>query len=207
MTLLGSASIGQVHRARLHDGDQVVVKIRHQGIVERIKADLEILKYLAGLAAKHDAEIRQYQPVAILEEFGRVLRQEIDFRRELRNLEQFNSVFTHDERVHHTKVYPHFSSERILTMELLQGYSITHRERMLQEQVDLEEFARHGARIYMEMVFGEGFYHADPHPGNIWCMEGGRIGLLDWGMTGNLSAEMREDLEAMLMAVFNKDSA
>lgn len=197
---LASASIGQVHAARLKDGTSVVVKVQHPHIVERIRNDLEILAGLADQAEKYVEEIRSYQPKAIVREFERTLTRELDFMRELRNLERFNKNFAGDPTVKIPKPYPELSTPRVLTMDRLDGPSIAE---MARDGGDpgAPEFARRGARVFMEMIFRDGFYHADPHPGNILILSGGIIGLLDVGMVGQLTPAMKEDLEDLLMAI------
>jgi ubiquinone biosynthesis protein len=197
---LASASIGQVHAARLKDGTSVVVKVQHPRITERIRNDLEILTGLAEQAEKYLEEIRPYQPKAIVREFERTLTRELDFMRELRNLERFNKNFAGDPTVRIPKPYPELSTNRVLTMDRLEGLSIAE---MAREGGDpgAAEFARRGARVFMEMIFRHGFYHADPHPANILILSGGVIGLIDVGMVGQLTPTLKEDLEDLLLAL------
>jgi len=201
---IGSASIGQVHGARLLDGRAVVVKVQHPGIKARIRGDLEILQKLAELAEK-SAELRRYQPLAIVREFDRSLTRELDFGREARNLQQFAANFAADPTVHFPQSYPELSSSRVLTMELIDGVSLQDIARLAEIGADRDELARRGATIWMEMVFRDGFFHADPHPGNILVLPGGVIGILDCGMVGRIDEALRETIEEGLVAIANHD--
>lgn len=199
-----SASIGQVHNARLPEGD-AVVKVRHPGIRAIIENDLDILATLAGLAEKYDPDIRLYQPKAVVAEFRRNLLRELDFQREERNLRHFARNFQDCPDITIPKSYKQFCGTRVLTMERLQGISLSEKDKLREKGIDTNKLARMGAEIYMEMIFEHGLYHADPHPGNIWVLEDGRIGLLDCGMVARLDKQTREKIEDMLLAAINRD--
>lgn len=202
---LASASIGQVHRARLKTGEQVVVKVQHAGIEPKVDVDLEILANLAAAAESFFPELRNYRPKAVVAEFQRTLRRELDFGREERHMEEFTNNFRDNPTIHIPKAYPEYTTVRVLTMELLEGTKLADTERLIADRVDLEEVARRGAELYMEMIFTHGFYHADPHPGNILVLKGMVIGLLDFGMVGRIDESLREDIEDMLLALGNRD--
>lgn len=204
---LASASIGQVHRARLKDGTDVVVKVQHDAIERRIKSDLDILHTLAELAEKHVPEVRNYRPRAMTAEFQRILLRELDFRREERNLQQFIGNFGHDKTIRFPQPIPALTSSRVLTMEYLPGTKLSDAKRLLSHGHDLNELARRGAIVFLDMIFRDGIYHADPHPGNILVLDDGVIGLLDCGMVGRLDERMREDLEDLIMAVAHRDGS
>jgi len=201
-----SASIAQVHVARLHSGEHVVVKIQHAGIEDKIMRDLDILGGLAELAEKHSSQLRPYQPEAVVRQFRRTLLRELDFTFERRNLEEFAKNFAQDDTVHFPRAYAPFSTRRVLTMEKLDGILGTHPKALANSGVDLNEFAHRGATMYLEMIFRDSFYHADPHPGNLMLMPGGVVGVLDCGMVGRLDEELAEGLDDMLMAVVNHNS-
>lgn len=205
LNAIGSASIGQVHRAKLHSGEIVVVKIQHAGIEPKIINDLEILKALAEMAERYDPDLRYYQPRATVVDFSRSLLRELDFRREQRSLKQFQQNFADKDGIHIPGTYPEFSSQRVLTMEMLNGFSIAKTERLAEEEIDTQGFVHRAANMYLDMVFRDRFFHADPHPGNIWALDNGKLGLLDCGMTGRLDSEMREELEGMLLAAVDND--
>jgi len=202
---MGSASIGQVHRAILQNGHSVVVKVQHAGIEPKIIHDLEILKALAEMAERYDPDLQMYQPRSTVADFSRNLLRELDFRRELRSLKQFQQNFAANHWIHIPRPFPEFSSQRVLTMEMLNGYSVSKTERLAAEKIDTQKFVRLGANMYLDMIFRDRFFHADPHPGNIWVLPNGQLGLLDCGMTGRLDNEMRDELEGMLLAAVDND--
>ena len=203
---LASASIAQVHRARLKTGEDVVVKVQHAGIQKKVDVDLEILSGLAQMAEKHP-DLVNYRPRATVAEFQRILRRELDFGREERNLQQFAADFKGDETVKIPRVYPDLSTPRVLTMEYLDGMKLSQRDEPAASHFDWEEIAHRGADLYLKMIFGNGFYHADPHPGNIVLLERNTIGLIDFGMVGRLDEQLREDIESMLLAIVDKEAA
>ncbi len=203
---LASASIGQVHQARLQGGEQIVVKVQRAGIENKILGDLDIMGVLADLAQKHVTYLHPYQPVAMLREFRRTLLGELDFSSERRNLEEFGENFAKDKNVHFPLVYPDLCSRRVLTMEMLVGISGEDVPGMKAAGVDLNEFAQRGANMYLDMIFRDGFYHADPHPGNLMMLPGGVVGVLDCGMVGRFDETMREEVESLLLSIINKDA-
>jgi ubiquinone biosynthesis protein len=204
-TPLASASIGQAHRARLHSGEDVVVKVQHAGIRRRMEVDLDILSGLAQIADRLP-ELQPYRPVATVAEFKRIVRRELDFAREARNLEQFERNFAGNAHVCIPRLYPHLSTAKVLTMEWLDGAKISDPAVRHIANVDLDAVTRHGADMYLEMIFHHGFYHGDPHPGNLVVLADGRIGLLDFGMVGRLDEQLREDVEDMLAAIVTQDA-
>lgn len=201
---MASASIGQVHAARLLDGREVVVKVRHPGIEQVIDTDLDILSGLAHLAERLE-DFRNYQPRQIVHDMSRMMRRELDFRRELRNLVQFRSMFRKDQNVSIPQPHPKFSSERMLTMERIRGRKLSECAENGLSAEELDALARKGANLYMRMIFDEGFFHADPHPGNILLVGEQRFALLDFGMVGRISEKLREEIESMLVAIVNRD--
>jgi ubiquinone biosynthesis protein len=203
---LASASMAQVHAARLHTGEEVVAKIQHPGIEKRIEADLGILEDLADQAEKHLAEVKPYRPVEIVRQLKKMLLQELDLTREAHNLEEFRRNFDGDETVHFPRPYPEFSSRRVLTMERLDGVLVSRAERVRSLGMDLDRFARRGAHMYLDMIFRDSFYHADPHPGNLMLLPGEVVGVLDCGLVQRLDPELRESIEDMLLAVVRGDA-
>ena len=202
---LASASIGQVHRARLSSGEAVVVKVQHAGIAEKIDSDLHIMAGLAEMVQKHVEAAGGYQPIATVREFRRLLLNELDFSSERRNLEQFARNFAGDKGVHFPAVHPGLCSRRVLTMEHLAGVSAEDGEGLLRAGVDLAEFGRRGAEMYLQMIFRDGFYHADPHPGNLMLLPNGVIGVLDCGMVGHVDESVARDLEDLILGVIDAD--
>lgn len=203
---LASASIAQAHCARLQTGEEVVVKVQHAGIEQKILPDLDILAGLAELAEKHLPRLRPVQPVALVHQFRRTLLREMDFHSERGNLEEFAANFSGDPTVHFPATYPELSSRRVLTMERLRGILGTDTAALAASGVDLNEFSRRGANIYMQMIFRDAFYHADPHPGNLMMLPERVVGVIDCGMVGRLDQELAARVEEMLMAVSSSNT-
>ena len=201
-----SASIGQVHRAWLPDGRPVVLKVQHEAIEEPVLRDLDLMAGLAEVVQQHVAAARNYQPVAMVREFRRTLLRELDFNYERRNLEEFARLFRGHEGIRFPSVFPKLCSRRVLTMEGLEGIPGTDLAAMQDSGADLSELARRAGEMYLEMIFRDGFYHADPHPGNFLLMPGGVLGVLDCGMVGRLDEQFREEFEDFLLAVVQKDA-
>ena len=201
-----SASVGQVHRARLADGQQVVLKVQHAGIQETVRIDLELLEKLAKLLEEYVPESRNFQPEATTREFRRTLLRELDFTCERSNMETFTRNFEGDETVHIPTAYKDRSSNRVLTMELLDGIPGSKPERLAEAGVDLNLLAKDAATIFMNMIFRDGFYHADPHPGNFFVLDGRVVGLLDCGMVGRLDDSTRELFEDLLLMLMQRDA-
>ncbi|OLN24767.1 Ubiquinone biosynthesis monooxygenase UbiB [Desulfovibrio sp. DV] len=205
---LASASIGQVHRASLPDGTAVVVKVQHAGIEDTVRADLDILMGLADLAERGIVELRLYQPLAVATEMRRTILRELDFVREERNLRHFAVNFASEPRIVFPRTYPERSARRVLTMEELDGEPLSS----LAEAQDpdalrrREELARVAADAFLEMIFRDNFFHADPHPGNLRVLPGDRLGLLDCGMVGRIDERTRRALEDALLAVVESDA-
>src|SRR5579862_6035 len=200
-----SASVAQVHRAELKTGEQVVVKVQKAGIQSQIEQDLAIMADLASLAEKHSPELRVYNPVGLVEEFHRTLMNELDFTRERHNLDAFNRNFANDETVRFPCAYPELSTRLVLTMDFMDGILGTDLEALKSSGADLKEFARRGATIYLDMIFRDSFYHADPHPGNLMLLAGDVVGIIDCGMVGRLDRALHEDFESLLLSVAQRD--
>lgn len=204
---LASASIGQVHRAILADGRPVAVKVQHPGIEPKVQTDLSILAVLADLAEKYLPDVRAYRPTAVVAEFGKVLVRELDFRRELRHLQIFTRNFADEPCVRFPQPVPELSSARVLTMDFLDGTPLSSRGGPALAGCDGPELARRGARVFLDMIFRDGFFHADPHPGNVLVLPDGVLGLLDGGMVGRVDDTLRGHIERGMAAVMAKDAA
>ncbi len=205
-TPIASASIGQVHRATLHDGREVVVKIRHAGIEKKIETDLDILAGLATIASRMD-DFRNYQPKRIVADMSRLMLRELDFSREQRNLLLFRRKFRSNKSVAIPEPVDSHCSPRMLTMSRMDGVKLAEIESAGDAATDCQRLATRGANLYLKMIFTYGVYHADPHPGNIVVLPGDVIGLLDFGQVGRIGERLREDIESMLMAMVSQDSS
>ncbi|MBX3435283.1 MAG: AarF/ABC1/UbiB kinase family protein [Pirellulales bacterium] len=202
---VASASIGQVHRARLATGEEVAVKVQHADLHRRVRVDLDILAGLAQLAERLP-ELHPYRPCAVVAEFRRSLRRELDFERERRHVEELRRNLAENPTIRIPRPFAEYSTERVLVMEWLEGPTLANVERLPRDPDELAALARHGAELYLEMIFRHGFYHADPHPGNLVALPGGVLGLLDFGMVGRIDDALREDIEDLLAAVVEQDS-
>jgi len=204
-TPLASASIAQVHRARLKTGQEVVVKVQHAGIREKVMPDVEILEGLAEFLEKHSERLRAYEPASVVRYFRRTLLHELDFAHERRNIEDFTHNFAGDETVRFPAVHREFCTPSVLTMDFLDGVTGTNAAALRKAQLDGEAFARRGANVFLNMIFRDGFYHADPHPGNLMLLPDGAVGVLDCGMTGRIDETLRDEVEVLLVAVASRD--
>ena len=203
---LASASIAQAHLARLHSGEEVVVKVQHDAIAEKFSRDLDVLADLAHWVENHVPRIRRYQPTAVVQQFRQMLLRELDFTCECRNLEEFRRNFARDDAVYFPRPYAEYSGRRVLTMERLKGILGSDSAALLASGDDLTEFARRGTNAYLQMIFRDAFYHADPHPGNVMLLPGCVFGMVDCGMTGRLDEELAENLDEMITAMVNRQA-
>jgi len=202
---VASASIAQAHLAKLPDGRPVIVKVQHPGVEAQLRTDLEILEALAGLAER-SGELRRYQPVAVMKDFRRSLLRELDFNREARNLETFTANFAGDNTVRFPQSFPELTTARVLTMERFEGINLRDSAKLDQLGVPRDELARRGAVIWLEMIFRDGFYHADPHPGNLLVLADGALGIIDCGMVDRVDEPLREMIEDLLGAIAEGDA-
>jgi ubiquinone biosynthesis protein len=202
---LGSASIGQVHSARLKTGEQVVVKVQRPKVARVVEEDLAILMDLAKLAENRTSWGKVYNFPALAEEFATTLKGELDYFREGRNADLFRQNFKDSHLLRIPKIYWDYTTRRVLTMERLDGVKISDLQSYEAAEIDKPALARRAARVVFKMVLEDGFFHADPHPGNFVIMEGNVIGLLDHGMVGQLDDPTRETLLRLLLSIANQD--
>ncbi len=202
---IAAASIGQVHRGRLQDGNEVVVKVQRPDIEKTIAVDLEILAYLATLMEQYLEELQGHQPSAVVDEFARSLSLEIDYRVELANIQRFARQFKGNTTIYVPLVYSDLSTERILTMEYISGIKTSKVELLRSRGYDLHLVAKRGANLVMEQVFVHGFFHGDPHPGNLFILPDNVICFLDFGMMGRLSRQDREDFTNLMISIVTKN--
>lgn len=198
---VAAASIGQVHRATLKDGQDVVVKVQRPDIEQVIGVDLEILGHLASLMEMYVVEMQGHRPTAVVEEFARTLSNEIDYTVEISNIQRFARQFDGNGTIYVPRVFRELSSERILTMENIKGIKASRIETLKQHGVDLPLVARRGTNLIMEQIFVHGFFHGDPHPGNIFIVPDNVVCFIDFGMMGRLSRQNREDFTDLLLDI------
>ncbi len=203
---IAAASLAQVHEAVLSTGEKVVVKVQRPGIENVIYSDLELLHFLARLAERYIEESRFYNPTGVIAEFRKVVQQEMNFSREAKNLERFTRNFKDDDAVCFPKVFHEYSGKRVLTMEKMSGLKVSDLDGIERAGLDRKEIAVNGARIVLKQIFTHGFFHADPHPGNLFVLEDNKIAFMDFGQTGRLHSSTRTHVADLLVAVFEKDS-
>jgi ubiquinone biosynthesis protein len=203
---IAAASIGQVHRAKLKSGEDVVVKVQRPGIRKIINSDLDIMYSIAYFAEEHLPEARLYQPVGIVEEFERSIKAEMDYTQEGRNADHFARNFRDDPRIYIPKVYWDCTSTKVLTLEFIDGVKSSSFGELDSMGVDRQGIVIDVLKAFMKQIYDDGFFHADLHPGNVFIMKDGRIALLDFGMAGFLSQDMRNLLIDDLIAITRGDT-
>jgi ubiquinone biosynthesis protein len=203
---LATGSIGQAHLATLTDGTDVVVKVRRPEAVARIEEDLHLLHRLAGFAARHWEAAKDYDVVALVKEFDHTLHGELDYALEANNTERFASNFGHSRAVHVPRVFWESTTGRVLTLERMGGVKVTDAAALERAGIDRSRLARVATDVFMKMIFEDGFFHADPHPGNLFVESEERIGLIDFGMVGSVDDGTREALALLIVGVFGGDS-
>nr|WP_319394220.1 AarF/UbiB family protein [uncultured Desulfobacter sp.] len=201
-----SASIGQVHRAELAPNEQVAVKVQRPGIRKTIEVDLEIIHYLAQVMEKNLEDMELFRPVNIVEEFAQSLEKELDYKVEAANMEQMADQFTDEPAIHIPEVYWSHSTQRVLCMEFIRGIKADDVEAIDRAGLDRKKITCTGADFVMRQVFEFGFFHADPHPGNIFVLEDQRICMIDFGMTGFVDSTTREIFIDLLQGLASKNT-
>jgi len=201
---LASASIAQVHRARLKSGEDVVVKVQRPGIKRIIESDINILSFLARQVEGVFPEVKLFNLMGIIEEFEQNIARETDFTVEAQNIERFQKNFEGSIDIHIPRVYRELSSVAVLTMEMIPGKKV---QQLMAERADLTVLAKKFLGAAFQMLFVDGFFHGDGHPGNIFIMPDGRIAFIDFGMVGRLSPEMREKVIDIVFSLMREDTA
>ena len=201
-----SASLAQVHSAVLKDGASVVVKIQREGIKQIINSDMNILRDIADLLERNIPESRQYNPRGIVEELSRSTGKEINFLNEARNIEIFAENFKAEPAVKVMKVYREYSTKKVLTLEKITGIKISKIDELKEAGFDPETVCKNGSHLILKMIFDDGFFHADPHPGNLFVCEGNIIAPVDFGMMGILSESQMNDLSDLLVTIMSRDA-
>ncbi len=198
---MAAASIGQVHRARLRDGREVVVKVQRPGVRERIRDDMEVLADLAGLLDRHTDAGRRFGFADLLEEFRKVLVDELDYRREADNLARVRELVAGRDLLVVPAPVPELTTGRVLTMEYVEGRKITDIGPLGRMDLDGAALADELFAAYLDQVLDQGVFHADPHPGNVLVTPDGRLVLLDIGMIARIAPSVRDHLVKLLLAL------
>jgi ubiquinone biosynthesis protein len=202
---MASGSVAQVHRASLHDGTPVVVKVLHDGVEHRVLADLDLMEGLAAYLEREDADLAQLRPTVIVGEFSQMLHDAIDLSKELQNLQRFAMNFADEDDIVIPSPHPELSRRRVLTMSLIAGAPFTDRAAVEATGWDVEALVRRAANVYLEMIFRDSLYHADPQPGNLLLPDGSHIAILDFGDVGRISSMRKRQLEEMVIAAGTHD--
>jgi ubiquinone biosynthesis protein len=198
---VAAASLGQVHRAVMRDGRDVVVKVQRPGIREEMSKDLEVLGDIASFLDAHTEAGRKYEFTPLLEEFRKSLLRELDYRLEARNLAIFADNLRDFERIVVPQHVEDYTTSRVLTMEYIRGKKITTLSPLAKIDIDGYQLAEHLFRAYMQQILVDGFFHADPHPGNVFLTDDHRIALIDLGMVARVSPRFQENLIQLLLSV------
>jgi ubiquinone biosynthesis protein len=204
-TPAAAASIGQVHMAVLLDGTRVAVKIQRPGVHETIESDLDILRTQAARIQGRTDVGKRYDVVGLVEEFSRAIREECDYINEGQNADRLARMFAEDDTVCFPKVYWERSSSTVLTLGRIEGIPFNRLDELDREGVDRKEAARRGITCYYEQIFIHAFYHADPHPGNLFALPDGRVAFTDFGRCGALSDRARTLVADLLVAIIDQD--
>jgi ubiquinone biosynthesis protein len=193
-----AASIAQVHRASLQDGTPVVLKVRRPGVRAKIEADLRLLRRVAEMVESEMPEARRYHPVEIATQFARSLEREIDFATETRNIERFAKNFEGDPHIVIPKVFPEWTSDALLVQERVEGIAATDPAAVDAAGLDRKLLAARGTEFFLKQILIHGFFHADPHPGNVIYLRDHRMVIIDFGMVGRLSPQRRTQVIDLL---------
>ncbi len=203
---LATASLGQAHAGVLADGTRVVVKVRRPEAATLVEEDLDIVTNLAHRAQRRWPAAAGWDVVGLAEDFAASLRAELDYLREAHNAERIATNLAHLDRVHVPRVFWDATTSKVLTLERIDGVKIDDVAELDRRGVDRPEVVRDAIDAISHMVFTDGFFHADPHPGNLFVEQDGRIGLIDFGMVGTIDAAVREDLVDLVIALWHGDA-
>lgn len=204
---LAAASIAQVHRARLPDGSEVVLKVRRPGIRPLIEADLRLLQYAAKKLELRFADLRRFHPAGMARQFRDSLIRELDLAAECHNAERIAASFADDPRLFVPAVHWTYTNERMNVQDFVDGITVSDLAALAAAGLDPPTIARTGAQMVLKMLLEDGFFHADPHAGNIFILRDGRIALIDFGMVGNLSQSRRMEVVSLLFGLVERDAA
>jgi ubiquinone biosynthesis protein len=200
-----AASIAQVYEATLLQGDKVIVKAQRPDIRQTIETDISILFYLAHLLERYVPETKPYNPVGIVEEFSQTIRRELDFMLEASNLTRMREICQHDKSVYIPQVYWDLTNHKVLVLERIDGIPVDEIDRLTAAGLDRKQIALTGCQAFLKQVFEFGFFHADPHPGNILIMQDGRVAFLDFGIMGRLNTQMRTHIANVFISLINRN--
>lgn len=205
-TPVGSASIGQVHRAMLHTGEDVAVKVQRANIEKTVRTDLEILRHLAVLAESNLEWARNYQVTDMIEEFSDALINELDYTIEARNVERIGKTHKNDDKIKIPEIYWEYSTKNVMVMDFIKGIPVNHFAELDKLNINRSDLAETLARAIFQQIFEEGYFHGDPHPGNVSVLTDGTLVFLDFGMIGRLTSDLKNNFGSLLISLMRKDS-
>lgn len=200
-----AASLAQVHRATLKSGEDVIVKVQRPDISSKIDSDLDLLYSMAQIITRNLSEDLVYQPTEVVDEFKHWIKKELDFNQEARNIERFKNHFQNNENIRIHSVYWDYCTSKVITMEYIEGIRISDIDKIEAAGLDRKKIARIGADITLTQIFDYGFFHGDPHPGNIFVLKGNVIAPMDFGLVGSLDKELRDQLAQLLSGFVHKN--
>ena len=200
---LAAASVAQVHKAKLKNGQIVAVKVQRPTIAKAFMADIQILQYIAGQAEKFIPEIRPFNPTRIVEEFEKYTKNELDFLSEARNIETFHKKYKYSQHIRIPRAYWDYTTSKVVTMTYLDGKKVSQMKNLTKKEK--KKVAMIVYKSFMMQVFEMHTFHADPHPGNIFVLKDGKIAFLDFGIVGKLSPDLTDNIESMVIALVNGD--
>lgn len=204
---VGSASIGQVHRAMLHTGEDVAVKVQRPNIEKTVRTDLEILRHLAVLAESNLEWARNYQVTEMIEEFSDALINELDYTIEARNVERIGKTHKNDNTIKIPEIYWEYSTKNVMVMDFIKGIPVNRFDKLDEMNINRSELADTLAKAIFQQIFEEGYFHGDPHPGNVSVLEDGTLVFLDFGMIGRLTSDLKNNFGSLLISLMRKDSS
>ena len=196
---LATASIAQVHVAKLHSGERVAVKVQKPNIEDIVETDLSIMKFIANESDRFDTGFKHLNLPAVIHEFDRSIHKEMDFDNELMNIRHLNDNFKYNDKIIVPVIYPDYSTEKVLTMEYVEGVKLSEVIAGDDPKYNKILIADRIVRAYLKQIFLDGFFHADPHPGNIFITDDNAVCFIDFGMMGVLDDEFRQDLAELMI--------
>jgi len=203
---LASASVAQTYRATLLNGENVCVKVQRPGIDKKINLDLSLIRYFVARSQRNNPEMEAINLMGVVEEFGRTINKELDFRHEAANVIRFSHCFKDDPDIYVPKVFQEFTTQKILVEEFIDGVKVSELETLLSSGSDPVDLARKSLRLVFDQIFIHGFFHADPHPGNIFIKDKHVIAFIDYGMMGTIRPEHLQFLGKYLLGYLKRDA-
>ncbi len=203
---LAAASLAQVHKAELPDGTKVAVKVERPGIRDMIQKDIHIMAFFARLIQDRVPEWRIVRPTSLVREFADTIGRELDFTIEAVHAKRFAAMFANDPTVKVARVFKEYSSKNVLTLELIEGIQLDNEKAIAASKIDKRVLAKNGVNALLRQVFVEGFFHADPHPGNYFALPGNVFAFIDYGMVGRMMQKDRLEFASFFISFLNQDS-